>query len=283
MTNLPVIPDRLPSLRELMGESWSRYKLKFWPLMAIGSLGAIITITAGFVPFSCALLIWFGFGYSNLWLWALAGLLSISAALWAATWAQVALMQTALDGSGSVEAFTVYRKSWKKISPFSWVCLLAFLSAIGGVYLFVLPGIFLAFALAFSPFVCLAENTGGLKALERSLAYANGRWTGITGRLIFISLATWILSKIPILGILSGIFTIPFALVFTTVLYSKLRQAREPEPFSHGHAFLLASFAGFIIPALLAFRLATLWPQIHAEIQREAGPFLSKHMGSGFQ
>ncbi len=283
MTDSPKTPNRLPSLWELLSESWSLYKLKFWPLMAVGGLGGVITLMAGLLPFSCAFLAWLGFGYSNLWLWGLSGLISISAVLWAITWVQVALMETSLDESGSIEAFSVYREAWKKTAPFSWVCLLAFLSAIGGIYLLVFPGIFLAFALAFAPFVCLVENRTGLNALERSLAYVHGRWMAIAGRLVFISIAAWILSKIPILGILSGIFTVPFALVFTTVLYSKLRQAPEPEPFPHGRGFLIATFTAFLIPALLAFRLAALWPQIHAEFQREAGPFLSSQLGSGFK
>lgn len=273
----------LPSLSELLEESWRRYKILFWPLMAVGGLGGIIALFAALVPFSIALYLWFGAGYSSPWLWGFSGAASLFAALSAATWAQIALMETALNPVGFTHAVAVYRATWKKTTSFSWVCFLSLLAAIGGVYLFIFPGIFLAFALSFAPFICLAENIKGVKALERSLSYFNGHWFGIVGRLIFISVSAWLLSAIPILGVLSGILTLPFALIFTTVLYSQLRLKNEPTPFPHARTLLGVSLVGLLIPALLAFRLASRWPQIFQGIKNEAGPFLSSHLGGGFQ
>lgn len=250
--------------------------------MAVGGIGGIITIAAGIIPLSGVLLIWFGFGYSNPWLWGFAAALSISAALWGVTWTQVALIDAALSEAPSIEAWAVYRESWKKLASFSWVCFLAFLAAVGGIYLFIVPGIFLAFALTFAPFVCAAENKSGLEALETSLAYVKGLWAGVAGRLIFISLGAWVLSKIPLLGIISGIFTLPFALIFTTLLYLRLRKNPAARSFPHARGLLIFSFAGLLIPVLFAFRIASLWPQIHAEILREMRPFLSGNIGAGF-
>ena len=105
----------------------------------------------------------------------------------------------------------------------------------------------------------------------------------VTGRLIFISLLAWLVSAIPVLGIFSGIFTLPFALVYTTVLYLKLSQRKDLAPFPRARTLLSVALGALLIPALLAFRLAFLWPQLYSEIKNQAGPFLSSHWGGGFQ
>ena len=267
----------LPSVGDLIRETWPLFKARFWALMAAGGLGGILTIVAGIIPTGLVLLIWFGTGYSHLWLWAAAGGLSVFLALWGVSWTQVALMEVALGNSRDV--LSIYLWCWNKLTPFSWACLLAFLSAIGGIYLLVLPGIFLAFSLSFVPFIFVSENIGGLESLQRSLFYVKERWMAVAGRLIFISLSAWLLSKIPILGLFSGIVTFPFALIFTSLLYLHLKKTAGPPEASYGKKFLLVSFAGLVIPVLFAFRLAALWPLIHRRFMSQARASLSSYQG----
>ncbi len=267
----------LPSLSDLLKETWPLFKSRFWALMAAGGLGGILTILAVIIPFGLALLIWFGTGYSHWWLWAAAGGLSVFLGLWGVSWTQVALMEVALGNSK--DALSIYQESWAKLTPFSWACLLAFLSAIGGIYLFILPGIFLAFSLSFVPFVFVSENIGGLESLQRSLSYVKDRWMTVAGRLIFISLSAWILSKIPILGLFSGFFTFPFALIFTSRLYLQLKETAGPPEPAYGKKIILVSLAGLLIPVLFAFRLAALWPLVHQHFRGQAQAFLSSYQG----
>ena len=267
----------LPSIVDLIKETWPLFKARFWGLMAAAGLGGILTMIVAMIPFGAALLIWFGTGYSHWWLWALAGGLSVFVVLWGVSWTQVALLEVALGNSK--DAISLYRESWKKLTPFSWACLLAFLSAIGGIYLFILPGVFLAFALSFVPFVFISENIGGLESLERSLFYVKDRWMGVSGRLVFVSLAAWIASKIPLLGLFSGILTFPFALVFTSLLFLHLKKTAGAPVSAYGRKLIFISFAGFFVPVLFAFRLAALWPLIHAQLFSQARTLLSSYQG----
>jgi len=81
------------------------------------------------------------------------------------------------------------------------VGLLCALVVMGGLILFVIPGIYFGFRLALSEQVLVIEGHRGRAALSRSWNLVKGHWWHVFGALIVTALLT---------GFISGIFTAPF-------------------------------------------------------------------------
>lgn len=93
---------------------------------------------------------------------------------------------------------------------FLLIALLELLAIVGGLFVFFLPGIWLAVALMFSTYAFLEDGTRGVKALAASLALVKGRWwkvfwRTIVGSLVFTPLI--ILAQLAIsliIGLIAG-------------------------------------------------------------------------------
>jgi hypothetical protein len=253
---------------ELLERSFQRFKRVGWPLLGIGGVGAALTLASVMLPLCAASLYWaFSSGPSPL-CWFLAGLVGVSAALWLTSWAQAAMVEAALDVSGEpVTVSRCYRASWPKVGAFSWVCVLFFCAAAGGLFLLVVPGVFVGVAWAFAPVVVVAEGVGGPKALARSFGYVRGRWLAVFLRLLLLGALTSAVSAIPVVGALAGAVAAPFVLLATVVLYEDLRRTAPSAP-PAGDGWLLACLLGLVAPAFIGVRSALAirdnWPQLQA-------------------
>lgn len=114
-----------------------------------------------------------------------------------------------------------------KIFPFTLVSFLETLVFMGGLALFIIPGIIVTIMTQFASYIYVNENIGGMEALVRSRAYARGRWWGIFGRTVFITFIAIILQAV-IMSIskytvaLSPLVTF-FTIIYTYLIYENLK------------------------------------------------------------
>jgi hypothetical protein len=258
--------------RLLVTDSWRLFKARFGILMLIAALGSLATLFCALAPLLAAglLQIW---GPTGPLVWVAAGLAGLSAALWAGSWAQVAACDTALAQDGAVPPFgQALRRAWPRVAPFSWVCLLYLVIVGGGLFFFIVPGLYLGAVLVFAPFVALEEGLTGVAALERSMEYSRGRFGPLSGRLAVIGLLGGLPSVIPLVGPILGAVLSPLPLVALAALYRDVRRAPAAGPVARWPLALAA--AAWLVPAAVAARvvpeLARKWPEIRAQADRFA-------------
>ena len=271
VTDTPAGP--LEGSRLLVSDSWRLFKARFGILMLIAAAGSIATLFCALAPLLAAglLQIW---GPTGPLVWIVAGLAGLSAALWVGSWAQVAACDTALAEDSAVLPFgQALRRAWSRVAPFSWVCLLYLVIVGGGLFFFVVPGLYLGAVLVFAPFVALEEGLTGLAAFERSMEYSRGRFGPLSGRLAVIGLLGGLPSVIPLIGPILGALLSPLPLVALAVLYRDAR--RQPAVAGPVARWPLAlAAAAWLFPAAVAARvvpeLARKWPEIRAQADRFA-------------
>lgn len=188
---------QLPRSRAVFAEAWHIFKKRFWILQAISWLPMLILLVAGLIV-SVVLL---GLGISQ------GGLINAEALLdnplfmipaivvfvsllllgWAiSAWGQVALIFGVARPELNVRQS--YAESGPRLVSFIWISVLTGLAMFAGFVLLIMPGIYLAVALAFSIVVAALENERGLGALVRSYEYVRGNWWRVLRYGVFMAL-----------------------------------------------------------------------------------------------
>lgn len=241
----------------MVSDTWEIFKERFGPLLLIEGVGAGASLASVVVPFLGAMA-WTLLRPASYAPWACASVLALSGVLWFASWAQVAMLEAVLSRGRRLGVAEAYRVTWGKIVGFSWVCILWFVVTVGGLFLLVLPGLYLAVALAFAPIIYAAEGAQGLDALVLSLERVRGRWLPVCGRLILVGTATSLPSAIPVVGPFTSVVTAPFALANVAVLYLALRELPPAAPRARpwkAKVLLCAAVLGFSLPVWNTWRL----------------------------
>lgn len=216
----------LPSVEDWLSASWADYRRRWLPLMAVLSVGGLITAFAVLLPLAPAALASFS-GLVPPWLaWGGAFLVSLLAGLLLSTWAQAAAVLAATRDAGVSESFA---EGWRRTPAFAWVLSLAMLAAGGGLVLLVVPGLILGVLLFFAPYYQMSGESTGLAAVELSFARARPHLAAVSGRLALIAAIIWIPSLIPWVGWLIGPLWAPIGLVACGRLADDLK-ALAPAP-----------------------------------------------------
>jgi hypothetical protein len=244
---------------ETFAEAWRLFKDRFWLLLCLMGVGGAASLLVCLVPFAPAVLLGNRLGWIPTL--TLAFLASLSAVLWMISWGQVAMIEAVLDRSVKPSWERCYRASWSKVAPFSWVCILYMVALSGGFFFFLLPGVFLAVALALAPLVCVAERAGAMDSLSQSLELSRGRWWPLFGRLSLCCLAGFLPSLIPWIGWLAGPLLAPFAMTAAVIVYQDLKalppRTRPASPWGT-RLPLAAAAAGLLIACWLSVRTISL-------------------------
>ncbi len=265
------VPTELPSIGDMLSESWKLYVDRLWLLLTVGGIGAAASMLAVFLPFLGALIVT-AFPPSPI-VWVVGSLVAASAALWGASWAQIAMIEALLDPQNKPDWRQCYRLSWSKVVAFSWVGILFFVLVVGGLFAFVVPGMFLGVAMVFAPVVVVAEGLAGWPALRRSTELVSGRWGAVALRLFVAGLLSALPAKIPFIGWLLGGLATPFAMVAVIVVYTSLARLpapeKEPGPLQTSVPVALAMVGLLILCGMSAFTFKTLydkWPEVKAQL-----------------
>ncbi len=212
---LPVAAE-LPKSKQILKESWAIYKNRFKTLITIILipatcyllfilLGALIAaITGGLLkqsPGSIQVLAIVG-----IILAAIAVIFFIYLYVWA-TVAQLYAIKDQTEGIGWKESF---KRSRPKINPFFFTGLLNGLAVLGGMILFIIPGIIFALWFSQSPYIVIEEGLNNTAALKRSKYYVKGRISQIFGKLFYVGIITFgiyigLMIILAIFGSLTGI------------------------------------------------------------------------------
>ncbi|MFA5742382.1 MAG: hypothetical protein WCX77_03960 [Candidatus Paceibacterota bacterium] len=180
----PIEDGNLIDAFSLLKKSFKVYKSRFWTLIGISAVPALLmflfslasislsakiqALEAPFVPMMG--LLWF--------------LISLSIQFWS----QIALLCAIKGRNEKIEAGESFRRAWPKINSFAWVSILTGLIVMGGLMLFIIPGIIFSIWFCFASYILISENIGGMGALTRSRAYVQGYWWDIFWRFITLGL-----------------------------------------------------------------------------------------------
>ena len=91
---------------------------------------------------------------------------------------------------------------WREVPGYFWMCVLCTLAVIGGLFVGILPGIWLTLALSLSLFPFLDEKRTGLQAMARSMQLIKHRWWSVLLRLFVLFLSVFV-----VVGITYSILT----------------------------------------------------------------------------
>jgi hypothetical protein len=118
-------------------------------------------------------------------------------------WVTISLLYVIVSGEKKMSAGEALRKGARKVVPYLWVAILGGMITVGGIFLFLVPGIIFAvwFSLAF--YILIVEDQRGMNALFRSKQLVIGYWWSVFGRLLFVGIISYL--AIVIVGILAGV------------------------------------------------------------------------------
>lgn len=123
------------------------------------------------------------------------------------------------------------KNGWQKIPSLFIVSLLSILAVLAGILFFILPGIIFAIWFTFVDFAVVLDGKRGIQALSFSKNLVSGKWWGVFGRLLLLSLVSgligFILQLIPLIGeFLSTLFLPPFQTIYLFLIYSDLKRIK---------------------------------------------------------
>ena len=175
-------------------------------------------------------------------------------------------------GTGFLDSF---QQGIRLFFPLLWVLILFEFVVIGGIVLFVIPGIIMMIGFFLSIFISVIEGKRGLNALLQSREYVRGYWWAIFGRLllayavIFIPVYAFQLLVSRTFGETSGmiaylllsLFFVPFLMVYSYKIYQNLtvlKPSLATTTPTSGRGFLIASgiLGVLAIPIII---LLSLW------------------------
>lgn len=220
---MPASGGPLASFGELFGAAWDIYKQKVLTLLGITLISVLLFILSFSVVALAGLLGKMMAGLKTL-LMAAGGLGSLALGLFILSWTSAAYFRAiSVPDSGAME-------SLRRTKGIVWGYLLflflwGFLT-MGGFFLLIIPGILFMVWFAFSPFIYLEEDAGGLGALMRSREYVKGYWWPAALRLLGVWLLYTVISAIPFVGQVIGFILAPFLFIHMFVLYKDLKRVK---------------------------------------------------------
>jgi hypothetical protein len=216
----------LPGFGSLLSLTWKEYKKRVWIYAAITALPAafsIISQALGHLRF-----------------------LILPAVFFFGLWSSVSLLFAVKEREKAIGFKESYKMGWRKLLPYFWTSLFLFLAIASGFFLFLIPGIIFSVWFVFSLYVLVAEGKAGKEALKRSKELVKGFWWSIFWRFLLIMLSVVFLTllfSVPF-SLLFGeegqnfssqlisIFTSPFVVVYSFLLYQRLKEIKEKADFS---------------------------------------------------
>ena len=215
----------------VIGEGWQLYKAHWRHLITfsfvvyagVAVLGALLTLA----------LTWFGA--------LLAAIISIIAFFWLQA-ALVKAVDDVRDGRADLSLGDTFAQAREQLSSVAVAAILAGLGIVIGLILLIVPGLVLMTWWAVIIPVVVLENRSAGEAFSRSRELVRGHGWGVFGvivlmvllligfqivlSLILTPLADWLRSFVS--QIVSGTLTAPFVATVLTLLYFRLRAAKEP-------------------------------------------------------
>lgn len=165
-------------------------------------------------------------------------------------WSLHAVMTVITHQEQHLSIRQAYVRSRKHLLVFIWVVALTSFLVIGGALLFIVPGLLLATLLIFSPFVYLAENEKGMRAVLKSAWYAKSKWFVINGHFV----------------VLAALLFIPYQIL---TMLAVRRDSAMQTPYTPLEP--VAQFASFIVIAFLLPFILTYLYHLYMRVRARRG------------
>lgn len=188
--------------------------------------------------------------------------------------AVTAVVISVSKGSGFRESL---RQSVPLFFPMLWLFVLVELVTIGGIIMFVIPGILMGIWFAFAIFVLVVEGRRGLGALLQSKEYTRGYWWAVFGRLLLVNLFI-LISVFAIQSLVSvalgetvgmvayyliSVLLMPFSLAYSYTLYRSLTTLKPSLTVVSSKTergfFIASGILGFLAPVILVLGVIALF------------------------
>lgn len=216
----------------VIGEAWALYKAHWRHLITI-SFAVYLTV-AVLTAVLAAVLTWLGV--------VLGALISIIAFFWLQG-ALVKAVDDVRDGRADLSLGETFSAAQARLGAIAVAAILAGLGIILGLILLIIPGLWLMTMWAVIIPVVVLENRSAGEAFGRSRELVRGHGWSVFGVIVLVillligfnivlgllltPLADWLQSFVS--QIVSGTLTAPFTTTVLTLLYFRLRAAKEPE------------------------------------------------------
>ena len=273
---------KLPGAIDLFTEAWEFYKKRFKifvGIMAIPTIflvvlsGGLVFVTTGLEGSENELMI------GGIITVAMMVLMLVGSIVQA--WGQVALL-VAINSKGKISVSDAYREGLKKIIPYWWVGFLAGFIAMGGYFLFFIPGIIFSVWFALAVYVLIAEDVKGMDAVMKSKEYVRGNWGEVFWYFLFIGIAyagisfLITLALIPfnqpiistVLFYVLFLFFGPLVVVYSFFVYKKIKVARGFFTFSPSQG----QKTGLIIVGILGALAMMIFIPLIAFLSMQSAP-----------
>lgn len=108
-----------------------------------------------------------------------------------------------------------------------YVSFLSGLAILGGLILFIIPGIIFAVWFTFSTYLVISDSIKGKQALAKSKALVKDYWWAVFGRLVLLLSLMGVISWAPFVGdIVSLFFGVPFGTIYAYLIFEDLKKKK---------------------------------------------------------
>jgi hypothetical protein len=251
----------LHSVSSLWSDTWASYKKNWAVLVEIALLPTLVTVL-GYI------FLYLGFPFS-----IIGGIIVFAG--WIIFMFSVLPIVYSIHNATGVDAS--YRATLGLFWPFVWVIVIEICAVMGGMFMLIIPGLWLAFALSFMSYIFVTEHRRGLDALRQSKDYVEGYWWAVVGRglllCLFYVIAAMIV-QVPVVALFGktfstivsmamALFFIPFSAIYHYLIFQNLRELKPAlagEQAAKGKGFIKASaIVGVVVPALLMAIILLGW------------------------
>lgn len=278
----------LPPISVLLKDSWSEFTKSLLNLFLLFLLAIPAYLVAGLT----VLLIFFIFGLSAFLSNPAAGFESVmtnpvailgiilgivtavvSMTLIGLTF-QIATIRLVYHPEKKQSLLNLVKSSKDYIVPLFIVSFLSGTLSLGGLGLFIIPGIIISLLFSFSGYEVLFNKQSGLNALRRSYALFTTNFWGIIGRLLLFviisMLVTIVIPKDDSMGALAGLINIIlgwFGLCYSITLYKQVAKGNEHLPGKSLKGIVITALIGFVLSVVvglsaISYAVSTIIPQI---------------------
>ncbi|MEI6400528.1 MAG: hypothetical protein WCO58_03365 [bacterium] len=248
----PIITNQttpaMTEFKELFSQAWNIYKKTFKTsskVLLVGLLIAGLSFGVGVATFAAALgmatLVTGWVGVVSVIIFGVVACLVFAIALYLMVIALIAVYQVVME---TVPAETTIRERFriarKSVHPMIEVSFISVLLVLGGMALFIIPGIWISLPMSFVGLAVLFDNKTSHQAIEQSISLVKGRWWSIFFRLFLLQMVFFIV-MLPIgwigkmlhvqdaLNNVFSLFTMPLSMIFTIVLWKDLKRVHTGE------------------------------------------------------
>lgn len=245
MENVIVTPKKMMKISELFSLSFKIYENKFWPLMGLIVLPALMLVLLALVfglYFVLTTVLAAGTVLSALTIvLALLALLAVIFLIIFSVLSKIALALVVKENLAEFSIFAMLKKAREYWKSYFWIGFLGGLLTVIGFILFIIPGIILAIYWCLATWIFLDQGTRGWTALKQSQAMVSGYWWAIFLRfavpmvifMVIISLPTAFMEEKSqvaniysfIVQIISVVLT-PFLTAYVFNIYKNLKEIK---------------------------------------------------------